>query len=154
MVLNTPGGIVDPPGVLRPSDRAARMTSVAGASPCGACPRWNRFLSEITGGDEAFAEYLRRVAGYLLTGDTTEQVLFFLYGSGANGKSVFLDALMAVLGDYATTAPLDTFMAAQGERHPTDVAGLRGARMVCIADRAGAALGRKQAQAGDRRRSG
>ena len=135
MLLNTPGGIIDlSTGDLRPNDRAARMTSVAGASPCGACPRWSSFLSEITGGDEAFADYLRRVAGYLLTGDITEQVLFFFYGSGANGKSVFLNALMAVLGDYATTAPLDTFMAAQGERHPTDVAGLRGARMVSVAE--------------------
>jgi putative DNA primase/helicase len=56
--------------------------------------------------------------------------LFFLYGTGANGKSVFVNTLASILGDYATSAPMDTFMDARGDRHPTDLAGLRGARFV------------------------
>ena len=74
--------------------------------------------------------YLARMAGYALTGVTIEHALFFLYGTGANGKSVFVNTIAAILGDYATNAPMDTFMATQGERHPTDMAGLRGARLV------------------------
>src|SRR5205823_6120201 len=65
-----------------------------------------------------------------LTGVTREHALFFVYGTGANGKSVFLSALRAIYGDYATSAPMATFLATRGERHPTDVAGLRGARLV------------------------
>jgi P4 family phage/plasmid primase-like protien len=70
------------------------------------------------------------VAGYCLTGITSEHALFFLYGTGANGKSVFANTLTSVLGDYATVAAMDMFMAASGERHPTDMAGLRGSRVV------------------------
>jgi putative DNA primase/helicase len=70
------------------------------------------------------------VVGYTLTGATTAHALFFLYGTGANGKSVFVNTLSTILGDYATSAPMDTFMEARGDRHPTDLAGLRGARFV------------------------
>ena len=76
------------------------------------------------------AAYLQRIAGYCLTGRTDEQVFFFLHGSGANGKTVFLEVLADVLGSYARTAPLDTFMATRGDRQPIDLAGLDGARMV------------------------
>ena len=70
------------------------------------------------------------MVGYCLTGVTSEHALFFLYGTGANGKSVFVSTLAAILGDYATIAAMDMFMATTGDRHPTDMAGLRGARMV------------------------
>ena len=76
------------------------------------------------------AGYLQRVAGYCLTGRTDEQVFFFLHGPGANGKTVFLEVLADVLGSYARTAPLDTFMATRADRQPNDLAGLDGARMV------------------------
>ena len=76
------------------------------------------------------AAYLQRIAGYCLTGRTDEQAFFFLHGSGANGKTVFLEVLADVLGSYARTAPLDTFMATRADRQPNDLAGLDGARMV------------------------
>ena len=56
--------------------------------------------------------------------------MFFLYGTGANGKSVFVNTLATILGDYAANAPMDTFMETRTDRHPTDMAGLRGARFV------------------------
>ena len=68
--------------------------------------------------------------GYCLTGSTREHALFFLYGTGANGKSVFLNVLSALLGDYASNAPMETFMDSGSERHPTELASLRGARFV------------------------
>jgi P4 family phage/plasmid primase-like protien len=129
--LNTPGGAVDlRTGKLRPHDRADGMTKIATAVPQGDCPTWRQFLATVTGDDPQIQAYLARMVGYALTGVTTEHALFFLYGTGANGKSVFVNTIAAILGDYATNAPMDTFMATQGERHPTDMASLRGARLV------------------------
>lgn len=91
---------------------------------------WLAFLNDITDGNQDLQSYLARMAGYTLTGVTSEHALFFLYGTGANGKSVFVNTLAAVLGDYAANAPIDTFMETKTEHHPTDVAGLRGARLV------------------------
>ena len=130
-LLNTPAGIVDlRSGALAPHDRSLCMTKITSAAPRGDCPAWLAFLGQVTGGDAELQAYLRRVVGYALTGVTTGHALFFLYGTGANGKSVFLNTLTALLGDYATVAPMDMFMATSGERHPTDMAGLRGARIV------------------------
>jgi putative DNA primase/helicase len=98
--------------------------------PGGDCPRWLQFLDEITAGDTELQAYLRRVAGYCLTGITTEHVLFFCYGTGANGKSVFVNTLAGIWGDYAVVAPMETFTASKTDHHPTDLAMLRGARLV------------------------
>ncbi len=130
-LLNTPGGVVDlRTGRMRAHDRADRMTKITTATPGGDCPTWRQFIAEVTGGDAALQAYLQRMAGYALTGSTQEHALFFLYGTGANGKSVFVNTLATILGDYAASAPMDTFMEARGDRHPTDLAGLRGARFV------------------------
>ncbi|MGD7248220.1 phage/plasmid primase, P4 family, partial [Ralstonia pseudosolanacearum] len=133
--LNTPGGVVDlRTGQLRPHRREDRMTKVTTATPRGrngeGCPAWLAFISDITGGNTDLAAYLQRVVGYCLTGVTSEHALFFLYGTGANGKSVFVNVLATILGDYAANAPMDTFMEARGDRHPTELAGLRGSRLV------------------------
>ena len=130
-LLNTPGGVVDlKTGELRPCDPALHMTKVSGAVPGGDCPTWLRFLDRITGGDAELQAYLQRVLGYALTGDTSEHALFFGYGTGANGKSVLIDTAAGVLGDYHKTAPIATFTESSGERHPTELAMLRGARLV------------------------
>ena len=84
----------------------------------------------MTGGDRALQQFLARVAGYGLTGSTREHALFFLYGTGANGKGTFLNTLTAILGDYAQIAGMDTFTESQSDRHPAELAVLRGARMV------------------------
>ena len=74
--------------------------------------------------------FLQRVFGYSLTGITRDHALFFAYGTGGNGKGVCLNTMTGVLGDYATTSPMETFTASASERHPTDLAMLRGARLV------------------------
>jgi putative DNA primase/helicase len=56
--------------------------------------------------------------------------LFFLYGTGANGKSVLLSTVSGILGTYHRTAPIETFTASSTDRHPTELAGLRAARLV------------------------
>ena len=130
-LLNTPGGVVDlKTGRMRPHERADRMTKITTATPNGDCPTWKQFINEVTGGDKELQAYLQRMVGYALTGSTQEHALFFLYGTGANGKSVFVNTLATILGDYATNAPMDTFMETRTDRHPTDMAGLRGARFV------------------------
>ena len=73
---------------------------------------------------------MQRVIGSCKTGSTREHALFFLYGTGANGKSVFLSMISVLLGDYAKTASTSSFTASTTEQHPTDLAGLRGARFV------------------------
>lgn len=130
-LLNTPGGVLDlRTGKQRPHERIDRMTKITTASHGGDCPIWRQFLQEVTGGDKDLLSYLQRTVGYALTGSTQEHALFFLYGTGANGKSVFVNTLATILGDYATNAPMDTFMETHADRHPTDLASLRGARFV------------------------
>ena len=130
-LVNTTGGIVDlRTGMMLPHDPLAYMTKITPVAPNGACPRWRQFLAEITNGDEELQGFLQRIAGYSLTGITRDHALFFFYGTGGNGKGVFLNTLSAVFGDYAAVAPMEAFIATQGERHPTDLAGLRGARFV------------------------
>ena len=130
-LLNTPAGVVDlRTGEMLANDPALQLTRITRASPGHGCPLWLAFVARITGGDVDIAAYLQRIAGYCLTGRTDEQAFFFLHGAGANGKTVFLEVLTDVIGSYARTAPLDTFMAARGDRHPIDLATLEGARMV------------------------
>ncbi|WPB83098.1 phage/plasmid primase, P4 family [Sediminicoccus rosea] len=129
--LNTPGGVVDlRTGELRPHRQSDHFTKVTGSTPAGTCPRWLRFLDEITQGDATVVAYLQRWAGYILTGTTREHAFLVPHGPGGNGKGVMVNTLAGVMGDYATTAPMETFMASQHDRHPTDLAGLRGARLV------------------------
>jgi len=130
-LINTAGGVMDlQTGRMRSHERSDRMTKIATATPRGVCPLWRAFLIDVTGGDADLAAYLQRVVGYCLTGITSEHALFFLYGTGANGKSVFVNVITTILGDYAANAPMDTFMETRTDRHPTDLAGLRGARFV------------------------
>lgn len=93
---------------------------------------WRRiapFLACITAGNEGLAAFLQRIAGYSLTGITREHAMFFGYGTGGNGKGVFLNTLTRIYGSYADVAPAETFLV-RSDRHPTGVAGLRGARFV------------------------
>lgn len=94
------------------------------------CLLWETFLDRILGGDAALISFVQRALGYTLTGSTREQVLFFLYGTGANGKSTFLDVVRTLLGDYAKTATLDTFIQKQRAGASNDIARLAGARLV------------------------
>lgn len=129
--LNTPGGVIDlRTGRMRPHQSGDLFTKVTAVAPAGDCPAWRAFVHEIVQGDAEAAAYLQRWAGYCLTGSTQEHAFAFLYGPGGNGKGVFVNTLGAVLGDYATTAPMETFMVSHNDRHPTDLAGLRGARLV------------------------
>jgi putative DNA primase/helicase len=135
-VMGTPKGALDlKTGKLRqprPSDFITKMT---GCNPDSREPTlWLRFLNEATRGDPALMTYLQRIAGYCLTGATTEHALFFIYGPGGNGKSVYLNLLVHILGDYAVSAPMDTFTSSKFNAHPTELAMLKGARLVTASE--------------------
>jgi putative DNA primase/helicase len=131
MHLNTPLGVFDlRTGLYRPHRPEDYMTQMTAVAPGGDCPAWLAFLDRVLGGDREYIAFLQRVAGYVLTGLTTEHALFFLYGLGANGKSVFIDTLAGILSTYHRTTAIETFTASPFDRHPTDLAALRGVRVV------------------------
>ena len=132
-LLNTPGGVID----LRTGERRDHcaedyMTKITAVAPNASCPTplLSKFLDRVTDGDKKLQAYLARVTGYSLTGVTTEHAMFFLHGDGANGKSVFMNTIACILGDYHRTAPIEVFTATNNEQHPTELAMLRGARLV------------------------
>jgi len=130
-LLNTQAGVVDlQTGNERPQRADDYMTKITAIAPRGDCPRFMAFLDRIAGADRELVAYFRRVFGYALTGLTREHALFFGYGTGANGKSVLLSTVAGLVGDYHKTAPIETFTASNADRHPTDLASLRGARLV------------------------
>ena len=83
--------------------------------PAAQCPRWEAFIASVCGSDAELAEYVQRCVGYSLTGDVREQVIFLLWGSGANGKSTFLLTLMDLLGTYACAADAGFLTTAAGQ---------------------------------------
>jgi len=137
MLIGTPSGTVDlRTGAIRNADAADGITKLTAIGPAKSvdCPRWISFLRDASGGDAALVRFMQQWAGYCLTGDTREHSLVFVYGAGGNGKTVFLNTISRIAGTYAVTAPMDTFVQSKGERHPTDLAMLRAARMVTASE--------------------
>jgi len=117
-----------------PATRDMLLTQVTGApyDPEAKSEVWERFLDQATGGDKDLQDYLQRAVGYSLTGDTREEVLFFVYGPTATGKSTFLEAVKTALGDYAATVDVEAFLAKRfaGGGPSPELAKLRWKRMV------------------------
>ncbi len=118
--------------MLLPHDPNRLITKISGVDhdPSATCPTWLTFLNQIFEGDQKLIEFIRRAVGYSLTGDTSEQVLFFLYGTGRNGKSTFTGILQELLKEYATKTPADTLLSRYDGQIRNDLARLKGARMV------------------------
>jgi putative DNA primase/helicase len=101
-----------------------------GYDPKADCPLWKQFVREIMGCNAELIGFLQAAAGWALTGDISEQAMFILFGTGANGKSTFLNTIMRLLGDYAIATPTETFMRKNGDQNTNDIARLRGTRFV------------------------
>ena len=132
-VLNVLNGTVDlRTGRLHPHRRENLLTKLAPVSysPLATCLLWLKFLDRIMDGNQELITYLQRVVGYGLTGDVSEQCLWFFHGTGANGKSTFLTTLLAILGDYGMQSVSDLLMVKNHESHPTERADLLGKRFV------------------------
>lgn len=136
--LNTPAGTIDlRTGHLKPADPADLITRCTSVSPEEGEPRlWLQFLDQATQGDEELQRLLRQIAGYALTGDTREECFFFAWGPGGSGKGTFTGALQNIMADYAANASMDAFLSSKFERHSTDLAMLRGARLVLASETA------------------
>jgi len=98
--------------------------------PDAGCPLWDVFLDRIMGSNQGLIGFLKRAVGYCLTGDTSEQCLFILYGTGMNGKSTFLEVITALLGDYGQRTPTEGLLVKRFDTIPNDIAALKGARLV------------------------
>ncbi len=136
-LLGTKNGVVNlKTGGLLDNAKDKMLTKQIGVAydPDAECPRWIQFIDEITGGDKELSIYLKRIVGYSLTGDTKEQILFFLFGGGANGKSVFVNTIQTLLCDYAMQTPVSTIMTRGKGGINNDVARLRGSRLVATTE--------------------
>lgn len=133
-VLNLLSGTLDlRTGQERAHNRADMITKVAPVHyERGArLALWDEFIEAVTDGSAELMGFLQRAAGYTLTGETGEEKLFFAHGPTRTGKSTFLQALRATLGDYAATADFETFLHNKNRSGPRDdLADLAGARLV------------------------
>jgi len=139
-ILNVANGVVDlRTGEIREHRQADLMTRQAPVlyDPAArleeTCPRWLRFLEEVLP-DAEVRDFVQRAVGYSLTASTAEQVVFLLVGQGSNGKSVFAETLMDLLGSYAIRTPSETLLARRTDGIPNDVAALRGRRLVVASE--------------------
>jgi putative DNA primase/helicase len=136
-LLGTPGGVVDlRTGLIRDSRPEDYITKLTAVSPTKTmdCPRWLQFLREATNDDQQLIYFLQQFCGYALTGDVKEHALMFIHGTAGTGKSKFQNTVAGVLADYCTTATMETFTASPNDRHSTEVAMLRGARLVIASE--------------------
>ncbi|MDR0287999.1 MAG: DNA primase, partial [Clostridiales bacterium] len=132
-LLNVKNGTIDIlSGVFREHRQEDMITKIANVefNPAADCPVWKQFVREIMDYKAELIKFVQTVAGWSLSGDISEQTMFILYGTGANGKSTFLNTIMYLLGDYATATPTETFMKKSGDNYSNDVARLRGTRFV------------------------
>lgn len=120
-------------GELRPHEPADLITKLAPVTydPDARSDRWERFLDRITDSDGELRGFIQRVAGYTIAGVTDEEILAFPHGPGATGKTTAVEAIKAAIGEYASTADFETFLARRGDAGiRNDIARLAGARMV------------------------
>lgn len=137
MLFNVVNGTIDlRTGKLRahnPDDFITKKSTIH-YDPNAGYPNFERFLNEILDSDQELADFVQRLAGYSLTGDTREQILVFAYGTGQNGKTTLLNTLLALLGEYGMQTPTETLLIRRTEGIPNDIARLRGARLVAATE--------------------
>jgi putative DNA primase/helicase len=136
-MFNTLGGVVDlSKGLVLPHDKSFSMSKL---SPfyiaVGEPQRWLKFLNEIFNGDTELIRFVQKAVGYTLTGSIKEQCMFICYGDGANGKSVFLDVISTLMGEYASNAQVETLLYHKNQGSgSSDLARLKGSRMITTSE--------------------
>ena len=132
-LLGVANGVVDlRTGMIRsghPDDRLTMQVPVQ-YDVKAECPRWQQFLHQVFQRDGELIGFVQRALGYSLTGSVREQVLFLCHGTGSNGKSVFLNMLRNVLGDYAMNIPFTVLELQQRPSLTNDLASMAGRRLV------------------------
>lgn len=134
-LLGTPAGTVDlRSGDLRAARREDLITKLTAAAPGSEKPKWANFLGRVTREKPGLAEFLQRYFGHALCGLIRDHRLLFVYGPGANGKSVLLNTIARAFGDYARPLPIEALLDQRTQEHPTAIAGLVGARLVTASE--------------------
>ena len=138
LLFNCENGTIDlRTGELREHRKSDYITKKAPVmfDPTARDPLWEDHIQHATRGNEELAEYLQRLAGYCLTGLTEEEIVLLFVGGGGTGKTTHLEALKAMMGDYAATTDFDTFLQTNQSRGPrNDLARLAGTRLVCASE--------------------
>jgi putative DNA primase/helicase len=132
-VLNLPNGSLDLRSATFREHRPEELiTKVAGAEykASALCRRWNKFLNEVFAPHLDIIPYLQRAIGYSLTGQTREECVFVLVGSGRNGKSTLINVLHQLFEEYGGVAEMDTFLTSGANKLREDIADMRGRRFV------------------------
>lgn len=136
-IINCKNGTLDlRTGALRPHNRNDRLTKIVAADydPEFESPNFNKFLTDIQP-DPSVRAFLQRSIGYSLLGVVRERAFWILYGTGNNGKSVFIDTFSALLGEYASSAASASIMAVKSPSSiPNDIARLKGKRFVIVSE--------------------
>ncbi|PKR82587.1 phage/plasmid primase, P4 family [Heyndrickxia camelliae] len=132
-LFNVENGIVDlKTGKLQPHDRELGLTKITHIEfdENAKCPTWTVFLDQIFKGDKELIDYMQRLIGYSLTGDISEQSMYFLVGGGSNGKSTFINTIKKLMGDYGAQTKSDTFIKKKDTGANNDIARLVNSRFV------------------------
>jgi len=132
-LLNVRNGTIDLlSGEFREHRQEDLITKIANVDydPAADCPKWKQFVREIMDYKGEIIKFVQTAMGWSMSGDVSEQTMFIMYGTGANGKSTFLNTIMHLLGDYSIATPTETFMKKSGDNYSNDVARLRGTRFV------------------------
>lgn len=135
-LLNLRNGVLHlPSGELRPHDPGDLLTMLAGVKldAEAECPIFDAFMERIQP-DPEVRGFILRILGYALLGDPTEHKLFIFHGRGRNGKSVLLESVKHIFGDYAKSVEPSSFVESRSERIRSDIARLVGARLVTASE--------------------
>jgi putative DNA primase/helicase len=136
-LLSVQNGTVDlKSGELLPHTPDHYITKVAPVEYAAdaTCPMWESTINTLLGGDQDLIRYMQKVIGYALTGDVKEKCFFVLHGTGDNGKTLFINAVMNLLGDYASSTTMDTFIVTGPGAASNDVMRLKGARLAMASE--------------------
>ena len=136
-LFNAADGTIDlRSGEVKDPDRSDLITCVANARvrTNATCPRWKQFINEIMCGEQTQIAYLQRLCGYMMFGDRREQIIVYLQGDGANGKSLFIDVLSHVFGDYAASISAKALIDRASGAIPSDIAAIAGKRLVTMSE--------------------
>jgi len=133
-LLNVTNGTLDlRTGQLRQHQQQDLITKLCPVAydPDATHEVWDRYLETVTRDSSELTAFLQRAVGYSLTGDVSEEKLFFVHGPAASGKSTFLESIRALLGGYSRVADFETFLQRSFSGGPrNDVAHLAGSRFV------------------------
>ncbi|MFJ7950755.1 phage/plasmid primase, P4 family [Lysinibacillus sp. NPDC096418] len=132
-LFNVENGIINlKDAKLQQHDRDFKLSKITNVifDEKAECPTWINFLNQIFKNDAELIDYMQRLVGYSLTGDISEQGMYFLVGGGSNGKSTFINIIKNLMGDYGAQTNSNTFIKKKSDGANNDIARLANARFV------------------------